>query len=164
VGAWIVIFIAFALMGSFFWIMPSKRDRVRMELRQKAMRLGLKIRFPDKGLKERLIRYEDFILGSAMYELFIVAKKKPLLSGGFFIIKDEGGVSWRFLEVSLPLNLQGISAQLLKVLEKLPVGLNLVMLSSNGVSMFWDERGDESDVECMFEVMEETNASMIAMS
>lgn len=163
-GSWIVILIVFALMGSFFWIMPSRRDRVRMELRQKAMRLGLKIRFPDKGLKERLIRYEDFILGSAMYELFIVGNKKPLLSGGFIIIKDEGGASWRFLDVSLPLNLQGISGRVLQDLEKLPASLSLVMLSSNGVSMFWDERGDESDVECMFDVMGEVNASMVAMS
>jgi len=164
VGTWIVIFIVLALMGSFFWIMPSPRDKKRMELRQKAMRLGLKIRFPDRGLKDRLIRFEDNVLGTVMYELYVIARKKPDLSGAFFIIKDEGEASWRFIEASLPMNLQAVSGRLLLALEGLPVSLNLAMLSSNGVSIFWDERGVEEDVEQLFAVMEEINTIMLSMS
>ena len=163
-GTWIVIFIVLALMGSFFWIMPSPRDKKRMELRQKAMRLGLKIRFPDRGLKDRLIRFEDNVLGTVMYELYVIARKKPDLSGAFFIIKDEGEASWRFIEASLPMNLQAVSGRLLLALEGLPVSLNLAMLSSNGVSIFWDERGVEEDVEQLFAVMEEINTIMLSMS
>jgi len=144
--------------------MPSPRDKKRMELRQKAMRLGLKIRFPDRGLKDRLIRFEDNILGTVMYELYVIARKKPDLSGAFFIIKDEGEASWRFIEASLPMNLQAVSGRLLLALEGLPVSLNLAMLSSNGVSIFWDERGVEEDVEQLFAVMEEINAIMLSMS
>jgi len=135
-----------------------------MELRQKAMRLGLKIRFPDRGLKDRLIRFEDNILGTVMYELYVIARKKPDLSGAFFIIKDEGEASWRFIEASLPMNLQAVSGRLLLALEGLPVSLNLAMLSSNGVSIFWDERGVEEDVEQLFAVMEEINTIMLSMS
>jgi len=164
VSVWIVVFIVLALMGSFFWIMPSPRDKKRMVLRQKAMRLGLKVRFPDKGLKERLIRFEDKVLGTMLYELFIVGRKKPALLGAFFITRDEEGGIWRFIEASLPVNLQAVSGRMLQALEKLPVNLNLVMLSSNGFSVFWEERGSEEDVDRLFGVMEEINTILVSMS
>lgn len=161
-GVWIVVFIALALMGSFFWILPSPRDRKRMELRQKAMRLGLKVRFPDKGLKERLVRFEDQILGAVMYELFIVTRKKPALTGSFFIIKDEEG--WRFIERSLPLNLQNISESILGELKLLPDNFDLIMLSSNGTSVFWDERGEDEYVDQLYGVMTGLNTILSSIA
>jgi len=164
VSTWIVIFIVLALMGSFFWIMPSPRDKKRMVLRQKAMHLGLKIRFPDKGLKDRLIRFEDEVLGAVMYELFIVARIKPDISGAFFIIRDDNAIGWRFIEVSLTEGLQSVSDRILRKLEKLPENFSLAMLSSNGVSVFWDERGEVECVDQLFTVMDEVNDILLLMS
>ncbi len=134
-----------------------------MEFRQKAMRAGIKVRLPDKGLKDRLIRFEDQVLGAAMYELFIIARNKPELTGAFFVIKVEGEGEWRFNEVSLPIGLQEISSRIIQELVVLPDNFNLVMLSSNGTSIFWDERGEDEYVDQLLGVMTEVNSILLSM-
>ncbi len=161
-SGWIVILIVLSLMGSVFWIMPSTRDRQRMVLRQEAMRNGLKVRFPDKGLKDRLIRYEDAILGSVMYECYIRSRRKPLIVGNLVLVRDEHSGAWAFRESSLPLGVQGVAEDILGALNELPKSITLALLTSNGVSVFWDERGEEKDVGILLSVMELVNGFLVS--
>lgn len=156
-GDWIVVLIVLALAGSVFWIMPSQQDRKKMGLRQVAMRSGLKVRFPDKGLKERLVRYEDILLGTAMYERILPARQKSMVTGALFIVREDAEREWVFLEKNLQLALQAVSEQVVQALMKLPKNIGLVMLSPNGISVFWSERGEERDVELMLDIMDEVN-------
>ncbi|UZE97731.1 hypothetical protein [Alkalimarinus alittae] len=157
-GSWIVILIVLSLMGSVFWVMPSTRDRERMKVRQWAMGKGLKVRMPNKTLKERLVRYEDFILGAYIYECLNFSSQTVKFSGGLYVIKDKEGV-WSFVEASLP---QGIDkAAVLQAANSLPSACHLLMLSSSGALVFWDERGEEKDVNDIYVALNAINESMI---
>lgn len=46
-GAVILVAVAAMLIGSLAWLMPSPRERRQMELRQAAMKLGLRVKIVD---------------------------------------------------------------------------------------------------------------------
>ena len=156
-GSWIVILIVLSFMGSVFWIMPSTRDREKMKVRQLAMSKGLKVRMPNKTLKERLIRYEDFILGSFIYECLNFSSQVAKFSGGLNVVKSQEG-SWAFVDDSLPLGID--EKAVLQAAALLPESCRLLTLSSNGALVFWNERGNERDVENICEALNKINLSM----
>lgn len=156
-GSWIVVLVALSLMGSVFWVMPSTRDRLRMRLRQRAMAVGLKVRMPDQSLKERLIRYEDLILGSMMYECLNFSHQAVKFSGGLYVLKGQDD-SWAFVEESIPLGID--KDMVLSAVESLPNSCGLLALTSNSAFVFWDERGDEKDVDVIQSVLDKVNMSM----
>lgn len=157
-GSWIAILIVLSLIGSVFWVMPSTRDRERMKVRQVAMSKGLKVRMPDKALKERLIRYEDLILGTYIYECLNFSSQSLKFSGGLYVVKSEDG--WAFIDNSLPLGVN--ENKVLSLASSLPQSCGLLMLSSNGALVFWDERGGEKEVAAISQVLNDINVSMMS--
>ena len=153
-GSWIVVLVALSLMGSVFWVMPSTRDRLRMRLRQRAMAMGLKVRLPDQSLKERLIRYEDLILGSMMYECLNFSHQAVKFSGGLYVLKGQDD-SWAFVEESIPFGID--KDMVLSAAQSLPMSCRLLVLTSNSAFVFWDERGDEKDVDMIQSELERVN-------
>lgn len=156
-GAWIVVLIVLSLMGSVFWIMPSTRDKQRMKLRQRAMHNGLKVRVPDRVLKERLIRYEELILGTVIYECLNFSRKAVKFSGGLYVLKGDDE-SWGFIDGSVPL---GVNKEVvLESAGSLPESCRLLVLSSNSALVFWDERGEEKDVDLIQTALGQINVSI----
>ena len=156
-GSWIVVLVVLSLMGSVFWVMPSTRDRLRMRLRQRAMSEGLKVRMPDQKLKERLVRYEDLVLGSMIYECLNFSHQVVKFSGGLYVLKDDEGI-WAFVEESIPL---GVDKDLvLSAAKSFPETCRLFVVTSNSTMVFWNEQGEEKDVDMIKEVLEKINVSM----
>ena len=156
-GAWIVVIIVLSLMGSVFWIMPSTRDRQRMHLRKMATQKGLKDRMPDKALKERLIRYEDEILGSTIYENLNFSHQKVSFSGALLIVKAQGS-EWRFIDEQVPMGVK--SEVVLEAVGHLPNNCEVVMLTSGSSLVFWREVGEERDVDSIQSALDKINKSM----
>ncbi len=128
-----------------------------MRLRQRAMSLGLKVRMPDQALKERLIRYEDFILGSMLYECLNFSHQTVQFSGGLYVVKGQDS-TWAFVEQSLPSGID--KGKVISAANELPEACRLLMLTTNGALVFWDEKGEERDVERIKSALESVNASI----
>ncbi len=156
-GSWIVVLVVLSLMGSVFWVMPSTRDRLRMRLRQRAMSEGLKVRMPDQSLKERLIRYEDLVLGSMIYECLNFSHQAVQFSGGIYVLKGKDG-SWVFVEESIPLGID--KKGVLNAAQSFPNSCGLFVLTSSSALVFWNEQGEEKDVDTIKSVLEKLNVSM----
>lgn len=155
-GSWIVVLVVLSLMGSVFWVMPSTRDRLKMRLRQRAMSLGVKVRMPDQALKERLIRYEDLVLGSMIYECLNFSHQAVSFSGSLYILR-EGGGAWAFTDSSIPTGID--KSRVLNAANSLPESCRLMVLTANSVFVFWNERGVEEDVDTIHSVLEQVNSS-----
>ncbi|WP_250658486.1 hypothetical protein [Alkalimarinus coralli] len=157
-ASWIVVLVVLALMGSVFWIVPSARDRQRMRLRQLAMREGLKVRVPDKALKERLVRYEDIVLGTMLYESLSFSKRRTAFQGALYILKEEGG-SWVFTDQSVP---AGVDREaVFQAMQVLPASCGLAMLTTGSASVFWNEAGEPEDVEKIKLALDRVNHAMV---
>lgn len=157
-ASWIVVLVVLALMGSVFWIVPSARDRQRMRLRQMAMREGLKVRVPDKALKERLVRHEDVVLGTMLYESLSFSQRKTAFQGALYLLKEQDG-SWAFTDQSVP---AGVDREaVFQAMQALPASCGLAMLTAGSASVFWDEKGEVEDVEQIKKALDQVNLSMV---
>lgn len=128
-----------------------------MRLRQRAMSVGLKVRMPDQTLKERLIRYEDLVLGSMIYECLNFSHQAVKFSGGLYVLRGLDD-SWAFVEESIPLGID--KDRVLSAAQLLPMSCRLLVLMSNSAFVFWDERGDEKDVDMIQSGLEKISMSM----
>lgn len=125
---WIVVLLIIAfLVSNLFWLLPSREERRRMKLRQKAYENKLKVQenfeLPQDG------RWFDYVL-----------VKKHELESVVYISSSDG---W-----STPKGNNAIPS----ILETLPAGVAQVSIKLGKIIICWNEQGTPADVEKLVSV------------
>lgn len=139
--ALIVIFITLSLMGSALWIMPPKKERLRMDLRMHARKLGLTVQLtsidlPDKWDKS-LNRQKT--VGYSFYRL----KPVTSLPDCTWLLPYE---VWKYnalIDGWWSSELFMLTPDAKKVLGKYGALLAGIKITPESVSLYWDEAGDK---------------------
>ncbi len=128
---WIVILLIIAfLISNLFWLMPSREERRRMKLRQKAYENKFKVQENFEQTHEG--RWFDYVL-----------VKKHELESVVYISSSDG---WS--------TAKGNNA-IPSILETLPVGVAEVSVKLGQISICWNEQGTPADVEKLISVAQE---------
>ncbi|MEP3351294.1 MAG: hypothetical protein ABJN96_15235 [Marinomonas sp.] len=143
--AFIVIFITLSLMGSALWVLPSKKERHRMDLRMQARKLGLvvqltSIELPDKWDKSKE-RYK--VVAYSFYRVKALASLPEviwLLPYEVWKYQVVGEGWWSSDTISL-------EESSIKTLEKYGAILKAIKITPESVSLYWNEAADEQELE-----------------
>ena len=142
-GFWIAIFITLAVFGSVLWVMPSPREKALIQMRHKAMGLGLKVRLVDKAIAGKLFPWLESHHGYVMYEKYHPIGKKAL-SSKTKIIRLSVDKNAHELDLEEPIRQFLDQANMIK---DLPASSEAIALFSGGVALLWRERDEPDGVE-----------------
>lgn len=148
--ALIVVFITLSLMGSALWIMPSKRERQKMDLRMQARKLGITVKLTSINLPDKW----DKVTEATSVCAYHVYREKPLKEFDEFTLYPyevwkhpelcKGWFSSKNIDLSDPIKDKlALHHEVLVALE----------VTSERVSLYWNEKGDESVVKDAHEIM-----------
>jgi hypothetical protein len=147
----IVTFITLSLMGSVLWILPSKKERQRMDLRMYARKLGLTVQLtsidiPDKWDKSmnrhKVVAYSYYRRKSlesfpdAVWFLPFEVWKYSVVTDGW----------WSSKKMILP-------EASINILKKHSSILIAIKITPDSVSLYWDEAGDEQDLDDLSKII-----------
>ena len=149
--ALIIIFISLSLMGSALWVLPPKRERLKMALRMKARQLGLTVQLtsidlPDKWDKTTTAH------NVCAYRLYR-GKAVDSLPANTWLLPYE---VWKYVEIcegwwcnnSMPIP-KVVTDSLMEYGDY----LRGVEITPEAVSFYWHERGDEAMLEAMSDLL-----------
>ncbi|MEO9275352.1 hypothetical protein ABFY09_10835 [Marinomonas sp. 5E14-1] len=143
--AFIVIFITLSLMGSALWVLPSKKERHRMDLRMQARKLGLivqltSIELPDKWDKSKerckVVAYSFYRVKA----LTSLPKVIWLLPYEVWKYQAVGDGWWSSDNIVL-------TVTSIKTLEKYGAILKAIEITPESVSLYWNEAADKEGLE-----------------
>ena len=127
---WIVVLLIITfLIGNLIWLMPSREERRRMKLRQKAYEN--KFRVSENLTLEQDGRWFDYIL----------VKKHALESVTY--VKTQEGWTVKKGKCSVP-----------DILSSLPDGVAQVNIKPGKISVCWNEQGLPEDVEQLISIIQ----------
>ncbi|AMO57587.1 hypothetical protein GZ77_14510 [Endozoicomonas montiporae] len=133
---WIIALVLLIILGNLFWLLPSRAERHRMSLRNKAIKLGLSCRE---------------IKGASALPVGVDPTDGPWLEYSLPIEASDEMVA-----VSMEKSPEGIwsgSAGITRDwLTALPDSVVRVICRENTVAVLWNERGEKPDVKliCQF--------------
>ena len=154
----IVVAIIASMLGSILWVMPSKRDQDKMKLRLLARKsqLGVQlthIELPDKWDKSTTK------INVAGYHKFRINKLKSLEKDVFIYPYEVWKYQKRAEDMpwysSRELNL---SKDGMEILNEKVESFKAIAITVDSVSIYWDERGDESDIDSIQSLLNEIEA------
>ena len=143
--ALIVICIALSLMGSVLWILPSKKERQRMDLRMHARKLGLAVQLtsidlPDKWDKSmnrhKVVAYSLYRV-KPLTSLLEVVWLLPYEVWKYHAVTDSW---WSSKGVALTEDSKN-------TLKKYGAKLIGIKIAPESVSLYWEEAGDDQDLK-----------------
>lgn len=146
VGWMIAVLVGLMMIGSILWVRPSAGDRRRMELRQKAMQLGLQVRIEHLEVpgEERPRQLAAYTLRRSLQqrEQFDPGKDHWTLLRKQTAFLDELAGEWSWLVRPKPLP-QGLEV----VLSQLPESVQAIGSTRDGWTIYWDEMGDAETLD-----------------
>lgn len=149
--ALIIIFITLSLMGSVLWILPSKRERQRMNLRMYARKLDFTVQLTSIDLPDKW----DKSMNShktVSYSLYRI-KSVPSLPDAIWLLPYD---VWKYHVVT-----EGwwssetvvLTEEIIEILKKHGAVLLGIKITPDSVSFYWNELGDEVILNKLFKVM-----------
>ncbi|WP_027859129.1 hypothetical protein [Marinobacterium jannaschii] len=151
---WLIIAaVTMSLVGSMMWVMPSKRQRQQADLRTRARSLGFQVQLSRITAPRAEGESEAEHYNTAGYRLLRIGENgKKVQTEPWHIfrvrsVRNEGlpeGWSWSVGERLLS---EGQLDILRDMLSQLPQGISSVESTPLYVTLYWDERGEESDLE-----------------
>lgn len=149
----IVVFITLSLLGSVMWIMPSKRDKDKMSLRMAARKYQLTVQLMQVNIPDKWDKTTTSI-ASCAYRLNRIKELKTL-KGTIRMLpnevwKHESVCDGWWSNVEMPLSDEAIAH-----LKMIGGSVDCIEISSNAVTCFWREQGDESSVKALSELLNE---------
>ena len=145
----IVVLIVFSLMGSALWVLPSKKERAKMDMRMRARKHGLQVQltqlsYPDKWDKVTEKR------PACAYHLF---RGKPLKD--FTDIRVFPYEVWKYAPLGSWYSSRavGMPNEIVDLLDKYHHVLLAVEIKSDCISLFWNEQGDLDVVDELASVL-----------
>ena len=157
----IIALIMMSLLGSMMWVMPSPRQRFLAKLRLQASRQGFHVQIVRITPPRAAGQVEPEVLSATAYRLPRLNLQKNEREGFTewqvfrqTAIADTGlpegwcwGVGERCLSES-QLNL------LNDLIEALPDGVSSIESTPVHFSLYWDEKGDESSLDKLYQLMQ----------
>ncbi len=149
--AWIIAFFVVAfVVAPVVWVMPTPAQRRQARLRQHAQSLGLSISITELPQSRRdRVRKEPTRLG-VRYCLPIVREKSFYRPQ--WLIWREAPEGEEAVSERCPATLKGQSAALR---ERMTPDMVALESGAEGYALYWRERGDESAVDAVAELLEE---------
>jgi len=140
--ALIVIFITLSLMGSALWIIPPKKERQRMDLRMSARKLGLTVQLTSIDLPDKW----DKSISSHKTVAYSYYRLKPITSlpDSIWLLPYE---VWKYnalVEGWWSSELFVLPEGVKDILIRHGQLLAAIKITQDGVSLYWDESGDET--------------------
>jgi len=152
----IVAVIFASLLGSVLWVMPSKRDQARMKMRLLARKSQLGVQLTHIELPDRWDKSTTKVKTTA-YHKFRVKKLKSLESDvclyPYEVWKYEALTENWF--VNRNIDLSEVSKT---ILASKVESFQAIIITIDGVSVYWDERGGEEEVEEVKSLLNELEA------
>ncbi|SEI37455.1 hypothetical protein SAMN05421831_10144 [Allopseudospirillum japonicum] len=153
---WILVLAATLVISPIFWLLPSGRQRMQMELRRHAMSLGVKVRLEKLNLQGQEIPFIAYrwmrtdvrearmmpvlwVRPQAFEDLCWDADQEgPQNQQDFYLIRGR--------EQDIP---AAWFPQIQTCLQQLPVQIDAVELGSAALTLWWRERGDLALLEAL---------------
>jgi len=152
----IVAVIFASLLGSVLWVMPSKRDQARMKMRLLARKSQLGVQLTHIELPDRWDKSTTKVKTTA-YHKFRVNKLKSLESDvclyPYEVWKYEALTENWF--VNRNIDLSEVSKT---ILASKVDSFQAIVITIDSVSVYWDERGGEEEVEEVKSLLNELEA------
>lgn len=152
IGWLVAITVGLVLIGSVTWLLPSPRERYQMELRRAAMAAGLQVRLRklevpgDREPRDCAVytlrrdhaRVESFEPRLHAWQLVRgeTAFLDPVVPGWSYLVRPEE-------TAAVPVD----------VLEGLPDTVTALVSSRDGLSVYWNERGDAGSVRAFADLL-----------
>jgi len=154
----IIICAVILILGSSLWILPSPRQRAQMELRRSAMRKGLQVKlskikdleYPGEEVRciaYRLPRHRTNGVNTPEWMLLRHTQADEELQVPGWIYERVAG-RYRFSD--------GDAAA--KILAQFPTDVMAVQSTTGAVSVYWNENGEQDDVDTILRVLTELQA------
>ncbi|MFP8965470.1 hypothetical protein ACKC9G_02660 [Pokkaliibacter sp. CJK22405] len=144
-GLAISVLVIVLLMGSIFWVMPSAAQKRVMNLRQNALSMGLRpsvqritrIREPGESevLPQSLLLYSKLRQQTCQRMTWQLERRE-----GFDPVTGVNGWFWKDKPAELA---EKDETHLREILSQVPASVDLVLVSSMGVSLHWNEKNPE---------------------
>jgi hypothetical protein len=145
--ALIVIFITLSLMGSALWIMPPKKERQRMALRMHARKLNLTVQLTSIDLPDKW----DKSLNRQKTVAYSFYRLKPMTSlpKDIWLLPFEVWKYHALIEGWWSSEFFALSAEAENVLKQYGRLLTGIKITPECVSFYWNEVGDNEDLEAL---------------
>ncbi|WP_422136216.1 hypothetical protein [Endozoicomonas sp. ALD040] len=134
---WIIALIALIIIGNFMWLLPSKSDRRRMKLRNKAILSG----FTCREIKDKDLLPESAIIEQSPWleysTVSLTEDNDPV------IVLEKADGCW-------PENTRVGSEKL----SKLPASAVRVSFRAGSIAVLWNEEGELEDVQTIMDFLE----------
>ncbi len=157
----IIVLIMMSLLGSMMWVMPSPRQRFLAKLRLQASREGFHVQIVRVTPPRAAGQVEPEVLSATAYRLprFNLEKseREGFTEWQVFrqtAIADTGlpegwcwGVGERCLSEPQLLTLN-------ELIGRLPEGVSSIESTPVHLSLYWNEKGDESSLEALKQLMQ----------
>ena len=142
-GLWIAIAVTLLVLGSVLWVMPSARDKMLTEVRQKALAHGTKVRLLDQKLASSLFPWLDDFRGYVLYEKYFAANPRQVKFPSYAIRLSEHEPESEF---DLPDPLKSCLDET-ALAKNLPASAEALAFFPRGVALLWRESGETEVVE-----------------
>lgn len=152
----IIVLIMMSLLGSMMWVMPSPRQRFLAKLRLQASREGFHVQMVRVTPPRAAGQVEPEVLSATAYRLprynLEKSEREAFTEWQIFrqtAIADTGlpeGWCWGTGERSLT---ESQLKTLNQLIGQLPDGVSSVESTPVHVSLYWNEKGDESSLETL---------------
>ncbi|MEO9654633.1 hypothetical protein [Marinomonas sp.] len=149
--ALIIIFISLSLMGSALWVLPPKKERLKMALRMKARQLGLTVQLTSIDLPDKWDKTTS-AQNVCAYRLYRAKAVDSLPANTWLLPYDV----WKYVEICEGWwcsNAMSVPQAVTDILMEYEKYLRGVEITPEGVSFYWHERGDEAMLETLSELL-----------
>lgn len=136
-GLVVAILLTLALMGSVLWVMPSPREKRLTQLRNRALKAGLRVRLLDQKMASKLFPWLEDHRGYVMYEK--QRRDQRVVAGhGVKVLRLSENPDEH--ELDHDAERQSYLAEM-KILEMLPECAESLVFYPASVALLWCESG-----------------------
>ena len=135
----IIAVVVLMVLSPIFWIMPSPKQKRQMQLRQKAMALGLIVKIADLPQQHRAKVRQEKAEQGVTYLLPWEVKRKHPEGVEYLLMRDPGDTPSSFDGSAFA---QQMQALMQAALQQLPDSVVALDYAKPGLSLYWRERGD----------------------
>lgn len=129
----LIALVVMVALSPLISMMPSRRQRQIADLRQRAALCGVTVQL--RGLPHATTSGDS-------RPFYGRHRQRGDHTIAINAVYQRDGEGWQS-------SVGALSADMLALLAQLPVGVSHVCENLQGVGLFWDERGPETDVECI---------------